>query len=215
MASAAPLRNRPHAALALDRLDDDRRGVGRDGGGEGRGIGRIDEGHAGNQRLERRAIVIVPGDRQRAHRPAVERVRRSATNFGARRALRVPEAARELQARLDRLRAAVAEERARQPRERPTGASPARPAAGGSTGSTCAAASSLLRDRARQHRMGVAERGDADAGDEVEIALARVRRTVRSPRRGRRPPARAGRPAARAGRRERSDREKWSSTIVS
>ena len=38
----------------------------------------------------------------------------------------------------------------------------------------CSSVDGLLRDRARERRVRVAERGDADAGDQVEIALARV-----------------------------------------
>ena len=170
MASAARLRDRPHAAFALDRLDDDRRGVGRDRRRDGGDVGRIDERHARHQRRERRAIVIVPRHRQRAHRPAVERMREGDV-LRARRSLRVPEAARELQARLDRFRAAVAEERARQPGELRQRASPAPTAADGGTGSTCGAASTPAprsrapgpdaRGRARPRRRPRSGRGSA------------------------------------------------------
>ena len=162
-------RQRPHAAFALDRLDDDRRrrssttAASSAAGSFGR-----HEADARQQRLERRAVVLVRGDRQRAERPAVERLLER-DDLRARLAARVPVAARELQARFDRFGAAVAEERARQPRERRPAARRAGPAAGGRTGSTCGSASAPAprsrapapgaRGRARRRRCPTAGRG--------------------------------------------------------
>ena len=69
----------------------------------------------------------------------------------------------------------------------------------------------LVRDRPRQPRMGVPERRDADARDQIQIAIALAGEQARSPCRTRRPPARAGRPGGCAGRRGRSDRVSSSS----
>src|SRR5262249_56902612 len=65
---------------------------------------------------ERRGLVLVGRDRQRAERSPVER-RVDRDDLVARLALRVPIAARELQTGLDRLGAAVAEKRAREARQ--------------------------------------------------------------------------------------------------
>ena len=85
---------------------------------------------------------------------------------------RVPVAPRKLQARLDRLRAAVAEERARQARElrQALGELPLQ-----RVKEQVRRVDQRLRlvgDRARQARVGVAERRDADAGQQVEILAA-------------------------------------------
>ena len=121
----------------------------------------------------------------------------NATKPGARRALRVPVAARELQARLDGLGAAVAEERARQAGERSTSRAASSPCSGWkyrfdvcSSSRACAAIASARRGCAWPSAR------DADAGEQVEIAAARPRRTAGSPARARTPPGRGGRPAA-------------------
>ena len=67
-------RQRPHAAFALYRLDDDRGRPIRHRADSAVGVVGGDERHARHQRRERRAVVVVPRHRQRAHRPAVERV---------------------------------------------------------------------------------------------------------------------------------------------
>ncbi len=108
-------RHRPHAAFALDRLDDDRRRLAGDQPIERRRIVGRRERDAGQQRLERVAVVLVPGHRQRAERAPGERVIEG-DELGARLAARVPVAARELQAGLVGLAAAVAEEGAAQAR---------------------------------------------------------------------------------------------------
>jgi hypothetical protein len=97
-----------------------------------------------------------------------------------RRALRVPEAAREFQARLDRFRAAVAEERARQPRELGQTRRQLRLQRMVEEVRRVQQRRRLLGDRARQHRMRVAERGHADTRNQVEIALTRVREQGRA-----------------------------------
>ena len=93
---------------------------------------------SGEQRRERRAVVLVPRHRQRAHRPAVERVLERDEPGAVRLTGRVPVAARELEAGFDRLGAAVAEERARQARERGKARGHLALQRVDSTGSTCA-----------------------------------------------------------------------------
>ena len=129
------------------------------------------ERHAGHQRLRTArgsGRPTSPTARPSSARGTSARRRRTPSRGVA---LRVPEAARELQARLDRFRAAVAEERARQPGQRPTAASRAPPAADGGTGSTCAAASPPAprsraaspgaRGRATRRRRRRSDRGSA------------------------------------------------------
>ena len=67
-------RQRPDAAFALHRLGDDRGGRPRHGRGEGGGVVGRDELHRRQERLERRAVVLVGRDRQRSERPAVKRL---------------------------------------------------------------------------------------------------------------------------------------------
>ena len=131
------------------------------------------EPDARQQRLERCAVVLVRGHRQRAKRAAVERLLER-DEFGARLAARVPVAARELEAGLDRFGAAVAEERARQARQlrQPLGQLALERME--EQVRRVEQRLRLIRDRARQPRMRMAERGDADAGQQVEI-LAPVR----------------------------------------
>ena len=144
------------------------------------------------------AIVLVPRHRQRSHRPAMERVRERDVLRAVRLALRVPVPARELEAGLVRFRAAVAEERARESRER-----------GQPRGQLALQRMKvqvrrvrqrrrLLAERARESRMRVPERRHADAGHEVQIRRGRDRRTAACRCRVRTPPAGACRSAARA-----------------
>src|SRR5581483_3915755 len=67
-----------------------------------------------DERLERLAVVLVPRHRQRAHRPAAERVFDGDVAGALRVALRIPVAARELETAFDGFRAAVGEEDARE-----------------------------------------------------------------------------------------------------
>ena len=127
----------------------------------------------GQQRLERRAVVLVGSHRQRAERPAVKRVLER-DELGARLAARVPVAPGELEARFDGLGAAVAEKRARQARE-------LREALGQLSlqrvEEQIRGVQQRLRlvgDGARQPWVRMAERRDADARQQVEI-LASLR----------------------------------------
>ena len=115
--------------------------------------------------------MLVRGHRQRADRPAVERLLER-DDLGARLAARVPVAARELQARLDRFGAAVAEERARQPRQarQPLGELALQRVK--EQVRRVQQRLRLLGDRARQARMRVAERGHADARQQIEVLAA-------------------------------------------
>src|SRR5581483_9097586 len=156
---------RPHASLALDGLEHDRGRVGPDRVRE-RLRGR--EADARDERLERRPLRRLPGDRERAHRAAVE---------GAleRDELRLPgRLARPLERGLDRLRAGVAEERVR-----------AAEAVGQALGEVLHRLGRVqvrhvpealeLRPRRRERpRVAVAEADDGDAGEQVEVALAVV-----------------------------------------
>ena len=67
-------RQRPHAAFALDRFGDHRGGRGRHRGFDRGRVVDGDELHRRQQRLERRAVVLVGRDRQRSERAAVERL---------------------------------------------------------------------------------------------------------------------------------------------
>ena len=161
-------RRRVHAALALDRLDQDRARVRPGGGDERLDVVQRREGDAGDERPERLALRRLAGHRQRAHRAPVERALERDEPRPAGRLARV------LERRLDRLGAGVAEERLR-----------AAEAVGQPPGERChrlrpvevrrvpEPVELLVRGRERR-RMAVAERDDGDAGDEVEVALARV-----------------------------------------
>ena len=102
----------------MNRLDDD-------GGGlmvnkrreRGRIVG-VGETHARNERRERCPVVIVPRDRQRAHRAAVERMREGDELRSMCLAPRVPVATSKLQTRFNRFGSAVAEERSLEVRQR-------------------------------------------------------------------------------------------------
>ena len=93
------------AALAEDRLEQDAAGVFADGGGERAGVVRRGELDRGQERLERRALRGLPGDRERSGRAAVERAfERNDARLAGRLAC-------VLERGLDRLGARVAEER--------------------------------------------------------------------------------------------------------
>ena len=106
-------RERMHAALALHRLEQDRRGLRPDVLGERL---RRREHDAGDERLERGALRRLAGDGQRAERAAVERAleRDELASPGR--------LAGPLERRLDRLGARVAEERVRAAEARPRAA---------------------------------------------------------------------------------------------
>jgi hypothetical protein len=65
-------RHRPDAAFALDRFGDDRRGAIGDRCFERGDVAWCDERDRSQQRLERRAVVLIPGDGERAHRASRE-----------------------------------------------------------------------------------------------------------------------------------------------
>jgi hypothetical protein len=91
----------------------------------------------------------------------------------ARRALRVPVAPRKLQRRLDRFRAAVAEERSRQAGER---RQPRRQLPLQRVEEQIRRVQQFVRlrgDGRGETRMRMAERGHADPGDEIQIGAAR------------------------------------------
>ena len=131
------------------------------------------ESDARQQRLERGAVVLVRGHRQRAEGPSVERVLER-DEFRARFAAGVPVATGKLEAGFDRLGAAVAEKGARQPRQlrQPLRELPLQRVV--EQVRRVDQRLRLIGDRARQSRMRVAERGDADSRQQIEI-LAPVR----------------------------------------
>src|SRR5262249_58230108 len=70
--------DRTDSRLPLNRFDDDGGGLFVDRlarlGEIVRAVVRVDESDAGDQRFERLAVFLLFGDRERAHRPAVERI---------------------------------------------------------------------------------------------------------------------------------------------
>ena len=73
-AAQVALGRHDHAGLAEDRLEHDRRGVGVDGGVQRGDVAVGHVRHPGRQRLERRPLGLLAGERQRAHGAAVEGV---------------------------------------------------------------------------------------------------------------------------------------------
>ncbi len=197
-ASAIALAERPDAAFALQRLEDDRAGRFGHRRQERVGIVRRHELHAGEQRRKRRAVVVVPGHRQRAHRPAVERVLEGdETRTGARPSAHTSSGARTSGRPRPPPRRCCRRTRAAA-RTNPRAASRLPPAAGGSTGSTCGAASPPARrgrrpDADSHARAPPRRRPRADRG-----SRGRRHRTDGSRARARRPPGCACRPAERA-----------------
>jgi hypothetical protein len=163
---------RADPAFAANRLGDDGGGAVADGGDERLRPGRIDERHRSDQRHERRPIVLVVRDRQRAHRSTGEGALDGDESRAAAHALGMPVAPRELQARFVGLGAAVAEERPRQPGER------REPRRGLGLERVVIQVrrvqqrTRLVGDDRGQSRVRVTERGHADAGDEVQVLAA-------------------------------------------
>ena len=164
---------RPHAAFALDRLDDDRGGLVIDASAAvASSAGDESRRH---QRPERRPIVLVPGHRQRAHRRPWNEWS-NATNRSRAAPARASSAAR-TSGTPRGFGAAVAEERARQARER---RQPARDRLQRMKEQVrrvqqLAACSAIARG---ERRVRVAERSDADAGNRGPDTLApRVEQT--------------------------------------
>ena len=158
--------------FTLNRFGDDRGGALADGRSKRLGSLRVHERHRPEQRRERRPVMLVVRHRQRAQRAAGEPALDRDEPGSLGRALRVPVAARELEARLDRFGAAVAEERAREAREL---RQPRRRLGLKRVVVQVRRVQQrrrLVGDRGREPGMRVAERGDADAGDEVEVLAA-------------------------------------------
>jgi hypothetical protein len=160
------------AAFTLNRLDDDRRRRRRHRGLERRDVAGRHEGHTGNERLERLAVMRVGGHRERPHRAAREAVFEGDELGAAAYALGEPVAAGELEAGLHGLGATVAEERAwqagerRQPRRHLTLERVVVEVR------RVQQRRGLLGDGARQSRVSVPEYRHANARHEVEIAAA-------------------------------------------
>ena len=179
-----------HAALPLHRLEDDGAGLVGDGGAQGVDVAPRDVADAGEQRLERLAVGLLVGERQRSGAAPVEGAL-GRDDPGA------AGAAGELDGRLDRLGPAVAEEdRAALRRagdgEEPLGELDLRD--GGEEVRHVDELPGLLGDRRDEGGVVVAEGVDGDAADEVEVAAGRRRPTPRRRHRarGRAPGARRG-----------------------
>ena len=159
-------RGHDHAALALDRLQQDRRGRVVDRRGEGLGVAVRHDGDVAGQRPERLGLGRLRGQRQRAHRAAVEAARGD-DDAGA------AGAAGHLERRLVGLGAGVGEEDPPgPPGERRAAARPAGSGARRRTSWRRAPGGDLGRDRLDDGRVGVAEGVDGDAGEQVEVAVA-------------------------------------------
>ena len=206
---------RVHAALALHRLDQHGGGARADGGPQGVEVVGRHVREARRQRLERLLLRSRPGGRQRAVRAAVERALEADDLVLVRPAARPAAAARELDRRLVRLGAGVAEERAavagRSARE-PLGERDRRaPTSRGSRRGRAPPAGPRAPDR---RRVAVTEGHDREAGDEVEVLAALVVEQRACPRRARRRWAAAGTSAARRRRRGRRAAVRSMSTLM-
>src|SRR3989475_665956 len=167
---------RPHASLALHRLHDDgRRAVGGDDAVGGGPVLERDDAHAGDERLERLAVVGPVGGRERGEQPPVERAGEG-HDLGLARPL-----AGELERGLVRFRPRVAEEDAigeragdelfREPLTR-LGAV--------QVGDMHEPALERAEDGRADHGVVVAQGVDGDPRDEVEVAGAVVRDDLRA-----------------------------------
>ncbi|AFU00665.1 ion transporter [Nocardia brasiliensis ATCC 700358] len=165
-------RRHHHAALPHHRLEEHRGGVVVDRGLERGGVTVGHVHHARGHRLERRALGRLPGERERAHGAAVERLL-AGDDLGP------AGQPRDLERRLVRLGPRIAEERAS-----------GMPVVGGAVAEMreqpfrqfddrlvridirdMAERAQLLGDRGEDRRMGVAETVDRDAAEEIDIAV--------------------------------------------
>ncbi len=162
-------RGREHARLPLHRLDQD--GAGTRSGLPGRRL-QVSEGNAteaGRERLERSPVALDPGRRQRPQGATVKTPLHGEDLDRIGSLLRPSPLPRQLDRRLVRLGAAVAEEGLRQParlREQTPRLGLLRDLVevGDVQQATC-----LLGDRADQLGVRVAETGDGDPGGEVQV----------------------------------------------
>src|SRR2546426_3342419 len=167
--------DRADAALALQRLDDHRRGAGRrDRVIDRRPILPRDDAHAGDEGLERLAVLRPVGGGERGEQPAVERAREG-DDLGLPGPL-----ARELERRLVRLGARIVEEHAA--RERPCHELLGEPLASlgaVQVGDVNEPARQGLVDSITDDGVIVAERVDRDAGHEIEVPRSVIRDELR------------------------------------
>ena len=165
-------RHHPHAALAHDRLDQDRGGLRPDGA-----LGRFEiaERHlveAFDHRPEAFEIFLLAAGGERRQRAAVEGALEGDDAVALRLAAHRLVLARHLDRAFHRLGAGIGEEhhvgeaRRAQPLGQPLGLGDAVEVG------DVPELLGLLGERLDQVRMGVAERVDRDAGGEIEIALA-------------------------------------------
>ncbi len=166
-----PLRRDEDAALALNRLDDDRGHV-----GSHRRLHRVeiavrDVRHRAHL-SEALAVLGRARHRERAHRAAVERVVEGDDALALLFALHVEVVTRELEERLVRLRARVAEERAIEPRALAQLDREADVRLVVIVVRRVQHLASLLRDRGDERRVRVAHRRDGDPRREIEAPLA-------------------------------------------
>ena len=160
---------RDHAALSLDRLDEDGAGVGTDGRLDRLEIVERNEAETGGQRLELLPVPRHAGGREGAQGPAVKAAL-GHDDLGHRRApSKAPPLPGQLDRGLDRLRTAVAE-------EGPVESAHLLQESGGFglLGDVVEVrdvqvALGLLADRALQRRVSMSKRRDRDAADEVQV----------------------------------------------
>ena len=162
------VRRHDDAGLALDRLEHDRGGLVGDRGGQRVGVAVRHEGDVAGQRLERLAVGRLGGERERAHGAAVEAAL-GGDDVGA------AGAPGELERGLVGLGAGVGEEHLAGPagaeqREQLLGELDLRLA--GEEVRDVAERLELVGDRLDQRRVGVAERVDGDAAEQVDVLLA-------------------------------------------
>ena len=151
-------------ALALHRLDQDRRGVRAGRRGQRLDVVQAGEADGGRERLPRRTLGGLAGDGESAVRASVEGVLERDDDRLARG---LP---RPLQSGLDRLGAGVAEERPRTAEAIGEQAGELQHRLGRvEVGGVPERVELVLRGRERR-RMAVAERDDGDAAEQIEVA---------------------------------------------
>ncbi len=161
-----------HASLALHRLDHDARDVRAHHRAHRRGVSIGDVCHARERGAEALLILGVPGEGHRAHGPPVKRVVEGDEAIALGLAVDEEPAARELEHRLVGLRAGVAEEGAIEAELLAELVGEADVLGVVEIIGSVEEARGLLGDGRGEPRVGVAERGDGDAGAEVEVASA-------------------------------------------